>query len=202
MERRPQRSTPLYSSAASEVYKKQGLGRLNVDNDQIDFFTHDPENPTSLSSNGVPSIFPDPLGNIWVGTYGGGVNYLAAGSDEFVHYRHDENNPRSLNNDRVLAVYQLVDGTIVVGTVSGINLLDPVSLEFDNIEHQPDNVDSLSASMAWAFYQDPTGSLWVGTQGGGLNQWQPQDMAALNNYFTHYDRFSCGFLYTFTAADD
>jgi signal transduction histidine kinase/ligand-binding sensor domain-containing protein/DNA-binding response OmpR family regulator/HPt (histidine-containing phosphotransfer) domain-containing protein len=167
-----------------------GLGRLNVDNDQIDFFTHDPENPTSLSSNGVPSIFPDPLGNIWVGTYGGGVNYLAAGSDEFVHYRHDENNPRSLNNDRVLAVYQLVDGTIVVGTVSGINLLDPVSLEFDNIEHQPDNVDSLSASMAWAFYQDPMGSLWVGTQGGGLNQWHPQDMAALNNYFTHYNSFS------------
>jgi signal transduction histidine kinase/ligand-binding sensor domain-containing protein/CheY-like chemotaxis protein/HPt (histidine-containing phosphotransfer) domain-containing protein len=167
-----------------------GLGRLNVDNDHIDFFAHDPDNPTSLSFNGVTSIFPDTLGNIWVGTYGGGVNYLEAGSDEFVHYRHDENNPRSLNNDRVLDVYQLIDGTIVVGTVSGINLLDPVSLDFENIEHQPDNVDSLSASMAWALYQDPMGSLWVGTQGGGLNQWEPQDMAALNNRFTHYDSFS------------
>ena len=167
-----------------------GLGRLNVDNNKIDFFAHEPDNPASLSFNGVTSIFPDTLGNIWVGTYGGGVNYLEAGSDEFVHYRHDENNPRSLNNDRVLDVYQLIDGTIVVGTVSGINLLDPVSLDFENIEHQPDNVDSLSASMAWAFYQDPMGSLWVGTQGGGLNQWQPQDMAALNNHFTHYDSFS------------
>jgi signal transduction histidine kinase/ligand-binding sensor domain-containing protein/CheY-like chemotaxis protein len=164
-----------------------GLGRLNVDNNQIDYFAHDPDDPTSLSFNGVTSIFPDTLGNVWVGTYGGGLNYLAAGSDEFVHYRHDENNPRSLNNDRVLAVYQLLDGTVVVGTVSGINLLEPLNLDFENIEHQPNNDDSLSTSTAWAFYQDPMGSLWVGTQGGGLNKWHPQDMAALNNHFTHYD---------------
>ncbi|MFT6898488.1 MAG: signal transduction histidine kinase/HPt (histidine-containing phosphotransfer) domain-containing protein, partial [Paraglaciecola sp.] len=167
-----------------------GLGRLNVDNNQIDFFAHDPDNPTSLSFNGVTSIFLDTLGNIWVGTYGGGLNYLAAGSSEFVHYRFDENNPRSLNSDRVLAVYQLIDGTIVVGTVSGINLLDPVTLDFEHIEHQPENFDSLSASMAWAFYQDPKGQLWVGTQGGGLDRWQAEDIAALNNHFTHYDSFS------------
>jgi signal transduction histidine kinase/ligand-binding sensor domain-containing protein/CheY-like chemotaxis protein/HPt (histidine-containing phosphotransfer) domain-containing protein len=167
-----------------------GLGRLNVDNNQIDFFDHDPDNPTSISFNGVTSIFPDTLGNIWVGTFGGGLNYLAAGSDEFVHYRFDENNPRSLNSDRVLAVYQLIDGTIVVGTVSGINLLDPVSLDFEHIEYQPENFDSLSASMAWTFYQDPKGQLWVGTQGGGLNMWQAEDIAALNNDFTHYDSTS------------
>jgi signal transduction histidine kinase/ligand-binding sensor domain-containing protein/CheY-like chemotaxis protein/HPt (histidine-containing phosphotransfer) domain-containing protein len=167
-----------------------GVGRLNVDNNQIDFFTHDPDNPTSLSFNGVTSIFPDTFGNIWVGTFGGGLNYLPAGSDEFVQYRFDENNPRSLNSDRVLAVYQLIDGTIVVGTVLGVNLLDPVNLDFDRIEHQPGNLDSLSAPTAWTFYQDPKGKLWIGTQGGGLNKWQPQDIASLNNHFTHYDSSS------------
>ncbi|MFT7314837.1 MAG: signal transduction histidine kinase/ligand-binding sensor domain-containing protein [Paraglaciecola sp.] len=167
-----------------------GLGRLNVDNQHIKYYVHDPDDPTSLSFNGVPSIFPDTFGNLWVGTYGGGLNYLPAGSDEFVHYRFDENDPRSINSDRVLAISQLFDGTIVVGTVSGINLFDPVNLDFDHIEHQPDNVDSLSASMAWAFYQDPNESLWIGTQGGGLNKWQKQDIAALNNDFTHYDSSS------------
>ncbi|MFT6952263.1 MAG: diguanylate cyclase (GGDEF)-like protein, partial [Paraglaciecola sp.] len=167
-----------------------GLGRLNVDNQHIKYYVHDPDDPTSLSFNGVTSILPDTFGNLWAGTYGGGLNYLPAGSDEFIHYRFDENNPRSLNSDRVLAISQLFDGTIVVGTVSGINLFDPVNLDFDHIEHQPDNVDSLSASMAWAFYQDPNESLWIGTQGGGLNKWQKQDIAALNNDFTHYDSFS------------
>ncbi|GAC19350.1 hpt sensor hybrid histidine kinase [Paraglaciecola arctica BSs20135] len=167
-----------------------GLGRLNVDNMQIDYFVHDAENPSSLSFNGVTSILPDHQGNVWVGTFGGGLNYLAAGANNFVHYRFDENNPRSLNSDRVLAVYQLVDGTIVVGTGLGINMLDPLSLDFDRIEHQAENFDSFSASMAWAFHQDPKAQLWVGTQGGGLNKWTPQDFSALNNKFTHYDSFS------------
>lgn len=167
-----------------------GLGRLNVDNNQIDFFAHDADNPASLSFNGVTSISPDTAGNLWVGTFGGGLNYLPVGSNAFVHYRFEENNPRSLNSDRVLAVYQLIDGTIVVGTVKGINLLDPVNLDFDHIEHQSENFDSLSASMAWAFYQDTKAQLWVGTQGGGLNKWQVEDIIALNNNFTHYDSFS------------
>jgi signal transduction histidine kinase/ligand-binding sensor domain-containing protein/DNA-binding NarL/FixJ family response regulator/HPt (histidine-containing phosphotransfer) domain-containing protein len=167
-----------------------GLGRLNVDNNKIDFFTHEPDNPTSLSFNGVTNVFPDMAGNIWVSTFGGGVNYLAAGSDEFIHYRFDENNPRSLNSDRVLAVYQLIDGTIVVGTVSGINLLNPVSMDFERIEHHSENLDSLSASFAWAFYQDPMGQLWIGTQGGGLNKWLPEDISSLNNSFSHYDSFN------------
>lgn len=167
-----------------------GLGRLNVDNKQIDYFVHDAEDSSSLSFNGVTSVFPDNAGNIWVGTFGGGLNYLAAGSNEFVHYRFEENNPRSLNSDRVLAVYQLLDGKIVVGTVSGINVLDPVSLDFDHIEHQPENLDSLSASMAWAFYQDPKAQLWVGTQGGGLNKWSAEDIVNVRNTFTHYDSFS------------
>ncbi|MFQ3236689.1 MAG: signal transduction histidine kinase/DNA-binding response OmpR family regulator, partial [Paraglaciecola sp.] len=157
---------------------------------EIDFFTHDPDNATSLSFNGVTSIFSDTFGNIWVGTYGGGVNYLAEGSNQFVHYRFDESNPRSLNNDRVLAIYQLLDGTIVVGTLSGINLLNPVTMDFEHVEHQPENVDSFSAPVAWAFYQDPKGQLWVGTQGGGLNKWQVEDLAALNNHFTHYNSFN------------
>jgi signal transduction histidine kinase/ligand-binding sensor domain-containing protein/CheY-like chemotaxis protein/HPt (histidine-containing phosphotransfer) domain-containing protein len=167
-----------------------GLGRLNVDNMQIDYFVHDAENPKSLSFNGVTSVFPDKEGNVWVGTFGGGLNYLAAGTNDFVHYRFDETNQRSLNSDRVLAVYQLVDGTIVVGTVLGINMLDPINLDFDRIEHQAEDFDSLSTEVAWAFYQDPKAQLWVGTQGGGLNKWMPQDFSALNNKFTHYDSFS------------
>ncbi|MEP4890590.1 MAG: two-component regulator propeller domain-containing protein [Aliiglaciecola sp.] len=170
--------------------RRAGLGRLNVDNNDIQFFSHDPENPSSLSFNGVTSVFSDNGGNLWVATFGGGLNYLPAGSDQFIHYRYDENDPNSLNSDKVLAVYQLADGTIVVGTVSGFNLLDQASGHFRRIEQNPDVIDSLSASMAWAFYQDSKGQLWIGTQGGGLNKWSPEDMQAFNNKFTQYDSFS------------
>ncbi|MGS2720896.1 two-component regulator propeller domain-containing protein [Paraglaciecola aestuariivivens] len=167
-----------------------GLGKLNVDTMQIEYFEHQADDPTSLSFNAVTSVYPDKTGNIWVGTFGGGLNVLAAGTKEFVHYRFDENNPRSINSDRVIAVYQLIDGTIVAGTERGINMLDPVRLDFDRIEHDASDFESLSATMAWAFYQDPKAQLWVGTQGGGLNKWLPQDFSALNNKFTRYNSFS------------
>ncbi|MDU0353085.1 two-component regulator propeller domain-containing protein [Paraglaciecola aquimarina] len=48
-----------------------GLGRLNVDNGSIDYFSHNPDEPNSLSFDGVTTIYPDSMGNVWVGTYGG-----------------------------------------------------------------------------------------------------------------------------------
>lgn len=167
-----------------------GLGKLDVDTQQIKYYANDPNDPASLSFNGVISIFQDKAGNIWVGTFGGGLNYLPVGSEKFVHYRHDENNPRSINSDYVLAVYQLLNGKIVVGTTVGLNILDPVNLDFDHIVHQPNSIDSLSAPMAWAFHQDTQAQLWVGTQGGGLNKWLPKDINSLNNSFIHYDSLS------------
>lgn len=167
-----------------------GLAKFNVDTREIKYFSHQTDDPKSLSFNGITSIFVDKAGNLWVGTYGGGLNYMPAGDTGFVHYRHSEDNNRSLNSDRVLAIQQLIDGTIAVGTESGINMFNPVSLDFDRIEHQANNIDSLSAKTAWAFFQDTDAQLWVGTRGGGLNLWLPQDFSALNNTFTHYDSFS------------
>ena len=167
-----------------------GLGKLDVDTEQIKYYVNDPNDPHSLSFNGVISIFKDKTGNLWVGTFGGGLNYLPHGSEEFVHFRHNEDNPKSLTSDYILAIYQLSNGKIVVGTTAGINLLDSVNLDFDHIEHQSDDLNSLSAARAWAFYQDNKAQLWIGTQGGGLNKWLPQDIIALNNNFTHYDSLS------------
>ncbi len=167
-----------------------GLGRLNTDNDQITYFSHDPNNLESLSFNGVSSIFTDSDGNLWVGTYGGGLNFLKAGTDKFVHYRHQQGNPHSLNSDKVLAIYQLLDGTLVVGTESGLNLLNKPRLEFIRVEHSTKKPESLSASTAWAVYQDKKAQLWVGTQGGGLNKWLAKDLEQRNNNFSHYGRFN------------
>ncbi len=167
-----------------------GLGRFNVNTRNLTHFTHDPSDPTSLSFNGVTTVYPDAAGNIWVGTFGGGLNLLPEGSTEFIHFRHNENDPNSLNSDRVLAVYQLLDGTMVIGTVSGLNLYQPGKQSFTRIEHQPDNFNSLSAPMAWAFLQDEKAQLWVGTQGGGLNKWATDDLMSRTNSFTRYDSFS------------
>ncbi len=168
----------------------RGLGRLNVDTQKIVYFQHDPKDPNSISFDGISSILPDKQGNLWVGTFGGGLNFLPANSKKFIHFRYEANNSNTLNSDRVLALSRLQDGTLVVGTVSGLNVFDSVTSTFKRIEHQQDKFESLSAPMAWAFYQDHDENLWVGSQGGGLNQWRKEDVSALKNRFTHFDKRS------------
>ena len=165
-----------------------GLGRLNVDTQEVDYFLHAPNDPHSISFDGISSILPDKQGNLWVGTFGGGLNFLPANSKKFKHFRYEANNPNTLNSDRVLALSRLQDDTLVVGTVSGLNVFDPVTSTFKRIEHQQDKFESLSAPMAWTFYQDHNENLWVGSQGGGLNQWRKEDIRTLENRFTHFDK--------------
>ena len=167
-----------------------GLGRLNVDTQKLEYFQHDAKDPNSISFDGISSILPDKQGNLWVGTFGGGLNFLPANSKEFKHFRYEANNSNTLNSDRVVALWRLQDGMLVVGTVSGLNVFDPVTSTFKRIEHQQDKLESLSAPTAWAFYQDHDENLWVGSQGGGLNQWRKEDVSALKNRFTHFDKRS------------
>ena len=53
-----------------------GLNRLDPATGEFTRYLHDPEDPNSLSRNGVTTILDDSAGNLWVGTYRGGLNRL------------------------------------------------------------------------------------------------------------------------------
>ena len=57
----------------------------------------------------------DGEGNIWAGTYGGGVNRFTRKPSPFQNYRHEPGNPRSLDNDFVHSVYLDSRGILWVG---------------------------------------------------------------------------------------
>ena len=65
---------------------------------------HDPENPNTISSNATSGIWEDPAENLWVGTYGKGLNKVALnipyGNDEsVVRYKHNDKDTNSLRNN-------------------------------------------------------------------------------------------------------
>ena len=45
----------------------------------------DPADPSSLSNNGVMSIYEDRQGALWIGTVGGGLDRFDRESESFVH---------------------------------------------------------------------------------------------------------------------
>ncbi len=137
--------------------------------DPFQRFAHDPEDDASLSNNGVMSLFEDSQGQLWVGTYGGGLNRFRPETETFDVYRHDPDNPESLSNDRVTSFDQSSDGALWIGTGGGgLNHFDPATGVFRSFRHDPDRLDSLPDDAVNALHINSEDTLWIGTHDGGL----------------------------------
>jgi signal transduction histidine kinase/streptogramin lyase/DNA-binding response OmpR family regulator len=155
-----------------------GLNRY--DGASIKAYRYDPDDPNSLSDDIPRALLVDKSGDLWVGTWNGGLNQYDPEKDAFIRYLHDPDNPHSLSNNTVRAVYEDRDGTIWVGTTGGLNKLDRDSGQFTRYLHDPGDPNSLSNNIVWTVIQDSTGALWVGTA-GGLNRFDPD-----TETFVHY----------------
>ncbi len=162
-----------------------GLNRLDLDTNTVEVFRHSPVDPTSLSANGVTSIFRLSSGELLVGTYGGGLNVYQGGS-QFKTLTNRLNDETSISSNNVLAIHEDKYQNIWVGTVNGLNLLDLKTGTFQRFAPDPNREDGLSSKNIWSFLEDRKGNLWMGTEGGGLELWEAADRRRLDPKFRHY----------------
>lgn len=145
-----------------------GLFRVFPESGHIVGYTHDPENPQSLSSNVITAVYVDHAGTLWVGTKHG-LNQYHAGTDQFLRYRHDAADPHGLPDDEVFTIYEDSARTLWLGTGGGLSRFNPDDQEFVTFYHDPVVPESLGNSRVLALYEDHTHLLWIGTEGGGLD---------------------------------
>ena len=145
---------------------------------------HDEINSGSISNNTVMSITEDNLGDLWIGTFGGGLNKFDHSTESFSNYKHDPFNENSLADNDVLSIYTDNTGIVWVGTHLGKGLSKLVrnSIKFGLIENERGNSNSLNDDVVWSIYEESnSGMLWVGTYRGGLNKYDRG-----KNQFTFY----------------
>ncbi|GAA3557323.1 hybrid sensor histidine kinase/response regulator transcription factor [Snuella lapsa] len=151
----------------------KGLYIINPLKHDVSYFTHDENNPYSLSQNSIYNIIEDSKGDIWIGTYAGGVNYYDRNYDLFKHYSAGINNTK-LNYKVVSSIIEDTIGNLWIATEGGgINLYDKKTGEFKYITSN-DSPNSLSANNVKAMIKDHAGNFWIGTHDGGLNFLNPQ----------------------------
>ncbi len=139
-------------------------------------YSNDPNDPTSISSNVVGSIYEDGSGNLWVGTWGGGLNKFNRVNQKFTHYKFNPNDSKSLNGNWVYSIYEDNSGILWVGTMpGGLNKFDPLKNQFKLYKVNPKDPKSLSSDRVFSIYEDSDGILWIGTYYGGLNRLLPDD---------------------------
>lgn len=170
-----------------------GLSVLDTYRNRFANFAHDPGTPFTLSGNNLVSLHQSSAGDVWIGTFGDGLNQLKAeelarlcrdiatgghDSDQpkapalrFSNYSYTPANPESLSDNSVLAIYEDRGGTMWFGTHrGGINKSVPRQNRFVHYSKNPLDANSLSDNAVMAFAEDQNGNVWIGTYNGGLNK--------------------------------
>jgi len=134
---------------------------------RFEIYQHDANNLQSLSNNTVRSIFEDQQGNLWVGTYYGGVNLFRRHKKQFTNYHSEPYNDQGLNHDVVQAFLEDPNGNIWIGTDGGgLNYFNRKTGIFTKYMHHPDDPYSISDNHILDLYQDIQGNIWVATWNG------------------------------------
>ena len=144
------------------------------------------------SDNKVTGLFTDRQGNLWLCSYGNGLEKITFNTSHFhLLTAHPDDSEFPGNNTR--AIFQDRDGYIWAGNKDKIIRIYNKEMRYiGNLTFQgkivPNSTDELG--IAYAFTQDHAGTIWIGTKGNGLiaalPAGQPQTFR-LRQYTTNTD---------------
>lgn len=128
-----------------------------------------PGDTTSISFLRVFPILEDQKGNLWLGTNGGGLNFLSKeerikDNPKFKRYQHDPNDSNSLSDNTIRSLLEDSQGNLWAGTDKGLNKFVPGQSGFQ-LYHEGLVIRELA--------EEPGGNLWLGTVNHGLVSWNP-----------------------------
>ncbi len=157
---------------------RNGLSKYDKSKNLFTRYTHDPNNPNSLSDNDIWVITEDKNGFFWIGTREGGLNRLDPKTGNFTNYRHAAGNSKSLSDNWVYSILIDRDGILWVGTKSGgLNKFDKHTETFTHYIHDPDDPTSLSTNEIYSIYETRAGEIWIHAyiDSAGLNKFNKKN---------------------------
>ena len=165
------------ASKGSGLFRLEPLGQGPPDRYRIQNYRHNAADPFSLSHDNVYSVFEDPSGRIWVGTFNGGLNYMEEGKEgiRFINSFNLLKDYPYANHKRVRYITADLSNHIWVGTTSGLVIFDqrftdPSDIRFTSCFFDPDDETSLANNDVYYIYCAPDSEVYVATFGGGLNR--------------------------------
>ena len=142
---------------------------------------HDDNDPNSLSHDAAYQAVEDHQGNIWIATYGGGVNILKqdkAGNYTAMHAKNSLKRYPVKTYQKVRTIAVAKDGSVWAGTTDGILIMSINKNGNVSVERlkEPESLeDGLQSSDVVYLTTDKEGNMWVGTNSGGLSCAKKQD---------------------------
>ena len=125
----------------------------------------------SVSHPWISGIVEARPGELWVATFGAGIDVLDLASLRVVRrLRHDPALPGSLAHDQVTAPLRDQSGLIWAGSWGGgLQRHNPNARAFSTLRHSPNRAQGLSRASILSAVELPDGRLWLGTDGNGID---------------------------------
>ena len=136
-----------------------GLNRFNPKTDIFTRFLHDANNNESLSNDYISNIYEDQDLNLYIGTFGSGIDLMNKKTEKFTHYKNDPNDTNSLSQNFATAILEDETKDIWIGAWNngGINRMNRQTGKFRH--YLPD------ISVA-SIFRDKDGVIWAGAENG------------------------------------
>lgn len=188
-----ERVTTIYENKKGEIWIGTfygGLHKLTLDekNKSVESakficFDASSENKNNLNTNSIMALTEDDSGNIWIGTFGGGLNRFDEDRNSFVHFLHKNSGDNTLADNDIISLTTDKAGIIWAGSHlgEGISTLERKQIKFNSIRTNAATNSGLNDDVVWAIFEDHEKLLWIGTYRGGLNRFDEQ-----SNTFSYY----------------
>jgi len=157
---------------------------------KIKSFYHDNKNALSLSNNNTRSVYVDNYNNIWIATFGGGINLftgdLISNAISFKNFRANQSS-NSISSDFTFNIKQTTDNSYWISTENGFNKLvfndtNFQDYTFTNYKKDLKDKNALKSDGILTSFLDREDEniLWIGTE-SGLHK-----LDISKNKFTYY----------------
>ena len=137
-------------------------------------FCYEEGNPQSLSDNAAYYAVEDKQGNIWIATYGGGVNLLIKDSRGGFIFQHPKNGmkeyPKNNTYLKVRTIEVDIEGNVWAGTTDGILIMryEGKEVKIEKLKMPSEGDQVLMSNDIIILKRDNRGHMWVGSNGGGI----------------------------------
>ncbi len=153
-------------------YKKDNLRNLKFNS-----LKNFPGDPSTISDNRIYKLYSDD-NNIWIGTFGGGLNKFNKNENVFLRYTNLPGDNSSLSDNRVLSLNKLDDTTLFVGTYGGnLNIFNPETKIFRRFSER----SGITSHVIYGIVIDESKMVWLSSD-EGLFKYDPQ-----TEIVNHYD---------------
>lgn len=149
------------------------VGHYETGSNGFKLYRHDPDNPNSLASDIVVTIYEDSREMLWIACLGGLCSYDQK-TGKFTRYVHEPGNPESIpsKNNYSPGIYEANDGTFWIGNAmpASICIFDRDSGKvIKDYCYDPDNPKSMPDATQVNFFhedKDDPDLMWLATARG------------------------------------